>query len=189
MSITDIQNKIIADAEREAEHIAERANMEVNTISADTQVQKDALSKEHEIAVERASQHIEHTTLSEARQTAKRTLEKAQQDILDDVFTRALTTLIELPADEYEKLITTYLEAVPTDTEGTVSFPEKREKETKSALKKCKHTKLDPAPSKDIAGGFIIDGTSAHYNYSFAQVVNEIRRTHTIDIAQRLFKA
>ncbi|MEX0930344.1 MAG: V-type ATP synthase subunit E family protein [Candidatus Paceibacterota bacterium] len=187
MALTDITQKILADAQTQASEIKKDTATQVAVIERETSEQKNALKREHDAAVERDKEHRRRQERARAEQAKKRAVEVTKRENIDSVFTDVKEKLAQLPGEEYQKLITSLLNELPDDATGTLYAPATRIPETKEALATARRSGLSLTEDADLEGGFRITGERADYDYSFERLIEDIRDRQELAVAQALF--
>jgi V/A-type H+-transporting ATPase subunit E len=186
MSLSDITEKIIKEAQKKAQQLSKEAETQVVSIEEETKkiiVQK---KQTHTESVKKVLEDNKKRVSASANYETKRSLESRKRTELDNVFGDALKKFESLDDDAYYKILISVLGNLPKDISGTVYAPTKRLSVTKRALREIG---LDIEITKDdtISGGVIVRETNAEYNLTFTRKMEDTKKSLEIEVASILF--
>lgn len=185
MSLTDIQTKIISDAETKKENIIAGASTKATSINLASEEQKDELSKKASSELKKTKQSMERITLSEADQKVRSSIARAREEKIKEAFTNSLEALQKLNDADYATLIKGKLSEIDLAEITTIETPDACKDIIKKSLG---DTKIDIISNSSISGGFIASGKTVHYDFSFENLLKNARETLTVDVSRTLFK-
>ena len=193
--------------EKLVESILDEANNEAKNIMAEEQQRKEQQRQKIQVAAEDKTKEIMDAAIKQGEEAKKRTLAvyglelrkeqlKEKRILLDEVYAKALHTLLNLSKEEYIKLVSKLLlSAVSTGSEEVILsknekfidqvFLDDVNKLLKSQGKKSAlHFGKEKA---DIDGGFLLQEGGLFINCSFEMVIKELRDKTETQAAQILF--
>jgi V/A-type H+-transporting ATPase subunit E len=197
MTIKDINNKIISDARIQAEKIIAQAEDNANNIIKKGEKEADNIKNvilyknKQEVSLKKSK------ILTEANLKAKKTILLEKQNIIEDVFDKALEIILKLNDREYhnfiKKLILDNIEIgdetifIGSSDQRKISqsFIEDINKELKSKGEKGE-LKL-PASHLTIKGGVIIGSGKIRKNISLELLLKDVREESEMQISKILF--
>jgi hypothetical protein len=107
----------------------------------------------------------------------------AKQEVIDKVFGYAYMSLKDLKDEDYLKLLKKMLENEDLSEEKVLKVPVGKKEIAKDLIKE---EKIIEEPS--LESGFIIVDGNVIYNYSFRDILDEMREELETEIASYLFK-
>jgi V/A-type H+-transporting ATPase subunit E len=197
MTIKDINNKIISDARIQAEKIIAQAEDNANNIIKKGEKEADNIKNailyknKQEVSLKKSK------ILTEANLKAKKTILLEKQNIIEDVFDKALEIILKLNDREYhnfiKKLISDNIEIgdetifIGSSDQRKISqsFIEDINKELKSKGEKGE-LKLS-ASHLTIKGGVIIGSGKIRKNISLELLLKDVREESEMQIIKILF--
>ena len=195
MGTEEVVEKILADANAEAEKIKKQAGEK----QAAEQAEFDEQLKEHkkhtsDLAEKLGSEKKLHL-LAAARMNIAKELLAEKNKILDEVFDQARQQLQSLPDEQYRDLINNLmLEAVETGEEEVIvdgnekRIDEKFIRQINYKLGQDRKGSLKLSEEKmPLAGGFILRRGKVKTNVSFDVLLARTRKELEIDLAKELF--
>ncbi|HHX88120.1 MAG TPA: hypothetical protein GX693_08110 [Firmicutes bacterium] len=193
-----IVQRIITEGRSRAEAIVSEAKQKAAQMISEAE--KTAASQRKR-ALERTRIQMEEQKqriLGAAQLEARKDLLKAKQDIIDDVFKRALHELSNLDQDSYFQLLSKMLLATAEKGDETVILsPRDKQRipagfweEINRSLKKAgKKGALAPAEeTRDIPGGVILQAEGVELNSSFSALLEMHREELEPVVAALLFE-
>ena len=189
MGREEIVNKILADADAEAEEILRAARARADEILATAQARADEERAEVEREVQERVRRISDGKAAAARLDSKKIVLAQQRYVLDEIYHRALGKLLNLKEREslklMERLLTEHAEAG-----DEVVFAENFAY-AKGAAELPVVGKLGLTISKkraDISGGCILLGKKCDKDLSYSAILQADAEEHQAEIAAKLFK-
>ncbi len=187
MSISDITNKIIQDATKEADSILKEAENDVVKIEKELNERKKELKNEHEKEMESLARDNEKRVKSVAKREVKINIERVKREEVNKAYDLALQNMISFSENEYKDFLKKILSKIPSETKGVFYCPKNREKETKDVMIDLGF-KNKLSLSDDFAGGIIVLGDDFEYNFTFEQILKEKRGLIEAEVAKILFE-
>jgi len=180
-----LREKILEDARQQAKVMLERAENEAAGI---LNAAKAEAEEKERVASEKASKEAEERKkrlLASADLEGRKRILQAKQDVVDEVFSRAIDKLSSLPADQYIDIIASMaVEAVSSGTEEIILSPKDRDVygskiinavNGRLSAKGMNGTVKLSDTTRDIKGGFILRSGDVEINNSF-DVLVKMRR-------------
>jgi len=195
MEAEKVTEKILAEAEAEAQKIKSQAEQKQADEKAKLDEQLTEFKKQTKVLAEKAAEDEKSHILAAARMVLAKQLLAEKRKILDEVFEKARQQLKKLPDDKFQKLIAKLmLEAVETgDEEVIIDKKENRIDQqlidkVNEQLSSDKKTDLKLSDEKqDIGGGFILKRDKIKTNVTFDVLLNNARKELEIELAKELF--
>ena len=195
MEAQSVIDKILADAQAEAERITKEAEEKESLEQAKLTSQLQEYKRQTEILADRAGKDEKSHILAAARMEIAGELLAEKRKILDEVFELARRQLKSLPDDEYGKLITKLmLGAVETGDEEVIL--DKNENRIDQQFINMVNQQLCSSKKgnlrlseeeQDIEGGFILRRGRIKTNVSFDVLLDRARKELEIELAKELF--
>lgn len=182
MSLDTVTQRIINDAEDEAQHIINEAQHEAEQIRAHAREQAEELIQDAEKEAKTEAEHIHKQQTAAARIDARHTILNAKQNMFNTVKEQFTTALTDMDDDTQQELLTAAI--THTDMEiGSVTVPPQFTDHVE--------TMVDDATVVDTMDtpGIILenpDGT-IRQDYTFPTVTDTILQTTRKHIADILF--
>jgi vacuolar-type H+-ATPase subunit E/Vma4 len=186
MSLTDLTEKILADAKARAEGITNDAKARAQAIQQETSeklVEKRSIFQD---SLERILADNSRQVQASARQEVKLMQETAKRALVNKVFDEALSQLRESRSDVYVSHMASLMATLPAETAGKVRAPENRVAEISEALKRS-GLSLPISPDPALTSGCIIEGTDFEVDLTLEKVIAERRVALEVQVAAILF--
>lgn len=188
MGKQDIVDRIISDAEAEAESIIAAAEETAARIIAEAEARAESDMKELCAAVEAKAKSISDGRAATARLDGQKILLGEKRKVIDGVYERAEKRLAAMSKSDClaftEKLLNGYAEE-GDEIIFADGFPCAEEV---SKLKTVKERKLKITFGRtDIKGGFVLCGRISDKDLSYAALLAADREEHEAEIAAELF--
>lgn len=189
MSKEAIVERILSDAEAEAQAIVREAEEKAAQIAAENAARIEKLRVEAEAEVSERGERIRAGKEATARLDGAKILLAEKRRAIDAVYERALDELVGLNEKDFlsltERLLNKYAEEgdeiVFAKLYGYIDavkkFPVFTERKLKISDERA-----------NVQGGFILRGKKADRDLSFPSLLNEDREKYQSEIAQELFK-
>jgi len=197
MTIKDINNKIISDARIQAEKIIAQAEVNANNIIKKGEKEADNIKIIISYKNKQEAYLKKSKILTEANLEAKKTILLEKQKIIEDVFGKALESILKLSDKEYhhfiKKLILDNIEIgdetifIGSSDQRKISknFIEDINKELEAKGKKGE-LKLS-ASYLPLKGGVIIGSGKIRKNISLELLLKDVREESEMQISKILF--
>ncbi|HEY8393040.1 MAG TPA: V-type ATP synthase subunit E [Capillibacterium sp.] len=194
--LTELTNRILEAARKEAEEIKERSREEARRLAAEyrqaTAEKADAIRKEYL----RRGQEEADRIIREAEMDAKLRLLQTKQELIHHAFEEALSTLANLPAAEKSQLYQDLLLAAVESGEETIAVSAAdKEIWTKVVAQVNQElrrkglpgdVKLSEEPAA-IKGGFLLAGSTYEVNASLESILSDLEDKFFPEVAGILF--
>jgi len=195
MEAGQVVEKILADANAEADKIKREADEKESAEQDKLNEQLEEYKKQTEILAQKAGEDEKSHILAAARMDIAKQFLAEKRKILDEVFEQARQQLKNLPDEEYRALIKKLLlDTVETgDEEVVIDTNEKRIdhgfiKHINRELGHGKNGDLKLSGEKqDIGAGFILKRGKIKTNVSIGVLLDQARKELEIELAKELF--
>jgi len=189
MSVEGILNKIILDANTEAERITQEAKKEARLILKEEEKEADDYyEKEKQLLDEKYKKEKERNILNK-RLGIRKNILKTRQRWMDSAFENAYKKLLDQPLSEYKKMILTLIPKLSTSKDEAIIFGKKGEekdlKEIVESLNKktdCNFTLYEDR--SDFSWGFILKKGKIETDMSIDSIFNYKR----MDLEQKAWE-
>ena len=190
--IEKITQKITAGAQAEIDSILGTAKEEAAQISARYQAEADSIAAELAAKGEKAAAEREERLVSAAQMEARKVQLAAKQEMMEQVYTRALEKLCSMPADQYAAVLAELLvKASSTGTESVIFSAEDREKVGQAVVEKANAASGKKMVLSDetmpVQGGFILKDQNVEVNCTFETLVRLQKAETAGAVAKKLF--
>ena len=196
MEAQQVIDKILAEAESEAEQIKQKADGKVKAEQEKLGQQLAEYKEQTGVLAEKAGEEKKEHILSAARMQIAKELLAEKAAIIDEVFIQAQAKVQNLPDEDYKKMMSKLmLEAVETgDEEVIVDINEKRidqgliEQVNKQLSSRNKGNLKLADEKQNLVAGFILRRGKIKNNVSLPVLLGQARKELEIDLAKMLFK-
>lgn len=190
--IEKITRLIEADAQEEIDRILSEAREEAARIAARYQEQAAAEAADLAARNEKTASQREERLVSVAQMEARKVILGVKQEMVEQVYVRALKKLCAMPDEQYTAVLADLLaQASSSGREEVVLSPEDRKRVGKAAVEK-----VNAATGKElvlsqetraIEGGFILKDKNVEVNCTFETLVRLQRAETAGAVAKKLF--
>jgi V/A-type H+-transporting ATPase subunit E len=196
MDAQQVIEKILADANAEAEKIKKEADEKQAVEQKQFDEQLNKYKEETQVLAKKAAEDKKAHLLAAGRMDVAKEYLAEKRKIMDQIFQQAQKQLLNLPDEEYRALMTKLiLDAVETgDEEVIIDSQETRIdqnfiKEINRKLGPGYHGSLRLAGEKqNIGGGFILKRGKIKNNTSLSVLLNQAQNELEIELAKKLFE-
>ena len=191
--IEKITARITQDAQAEIDRILADARTQADQIAQRYRDQADAEAQSLAARSEKAAAEREERLVSVAQMEARKVALAAKQEMVEQVYRRALEKLRTMPQEQYTDVLAALLvQASATGTEEAIFSPEDRDKAGKDAVAKAngqlpKGKLTVSRETRNIAGGFILKDNNVEVNCTFDTLVRLQRAETAGAVAKKLF--
>lgn len=187
MSVQEITQKIITDAEETALNIIRGAESEVKRIAEETENLKKKAAEENEKETKKLLEEEKKKSLSRSNQSSRQRINSVKREILDAAYDKAMENIASLDDDEYGKLFEKTLSGLEKNKEiESFLVPEKRKEISEKILAK-KGFQNAIIASKEFSGGIKVIGESFEYDLTFENLLKNLKESNETDIASKIF--
>lgn len=184
MGLEDVKKEILKQAENTAQQQREEAEEEANRILAEAEDEAEAIRSDIIDDAEEQVDQIRRQKIASARMDAKKQELAAKQDVMDEAYDQLEQRVHDLDKDRKVELIGSVLDELETEHDiGHVYVPH--------GFKKAVNGLTDATVSirDDLEDGVIVEDSSGDlsFNYSFATVLETIRKENRQELADTLF--
>ncbi|MBE0534449.1 MAG: V-type ATP synthase subunit E [Phycisphaerae bacterium] len=195
MNAEQVVQKILADAQAEADGINAAADQRCAEIDAKLQKDLEAYAGETQTLAAEAARDKIARTLAGTRMEIRKEMLAVKRTLLDNVLATAAKRVAELPDEAYQKLISGLMvKAAETGDEEVVIGP--RENRITDKLVKDVNRLLGPGyrgnlrlarDRADISGGFILRRGKVQINASIEVLIDQAREQLEMELTNDLF--
>ena len=193
--IEKITQRIGQDTQADIDRVLADARAEAAQITAKFQAQAEAEARDLAVKNEKAAAEREERLVSVAQMEARKVTLAAKQEMVEQVYRRALEKLRAMPQEQYTAVLAALLvQASSTGAEEVVFSPEDRDKAGKAAVAKANEQLPKGAAgltvskeTRPIAGGFILKDNNVEVNCTFDTLVRLQRAETAGAVAKKLF--
>ena len=191
MSLEAITQKIISDAEKQAESIHRETEREIRQIDNRLQAERQALEEKYREQTEAKLSQNRSRVLTGATAEIKKQLEVEKREAVNRVFRQAVAELNDLDQDQYIKLLKHLLADLKPEEvrEATVRFPADRKNETKQAADDLGLFFERLETDHGIKGGVVISGQDFTYDLRFTTLIDNLQEQTEVEAAGILFNS
>lgn len=195
MPIDELIDRIMSDARSEAERLVAQAHEKGDNVQSEAE--REAEEKYNQIvdAARRSAEEEKNQKVTMANLDARKAILEEKQQIIAEVFDRALDALRELPREQYVQMLVSQLVQVAGDGGGElVLSPADRERVGEEVVKLANESLGGEArlvlseETRDIAGGFVLLAGGVEINDSLESQVNSTREELEPRIVEILFE-
>jgi len=189
MSLNDLTNKILADADAEVAALRTRTDDTIASIKAEADQivrERTAHAKvQLDKRIEAQAFHAKQATAHERRLI----LETVKRRVLDEAFSEACRHMNGADAPTYEAYLTPLLESVLKDAGDQITHlrvSRDRLESTQAVLARLNQS-FEIMADDMMHGGFIATGHACEYDMRFEQLIRATQRACEPEIASKLF--
>jgi len=197
MALEDILRKIKGEAIAEAERIQAEARAEQERLLAAGQAKAQEVGDRIRSAGQALAQDTRRRELATASVEVRRVVLSAKQEVLSEVFERALTQLADLPDDEYRALLAELaVRAAVTGREQVAVSARDRsrlddqwlaEVNAKLAARGLEPGLTFSGATRNLRGGLVLLAGDIEINCSFERTLAAVREQLEPEVAAMLF--
>src|SRR3989339_591286 len=189
MSLTDITNKILSDANKKAENIIGDGQKELDKILAEKNQQiVNAIQIIKDRSKERALKIQEQTEFKE-RMLKKNILLTVKQELIDQVFETAKEKLLKLNDEEFINLMVKMLQSTDMVEDAEIITSSSKKDLIKKAIQKAGLSyKISDKNLPKGEDGFILSSKIVEVNNTIENYINTSKKEFSVVIAKRLFE-
>ena len=188
MSEQAIVEKIIADAEKEAQAIIADAEKKAEATVAAASSRADKRRQGEKAAADTRAESILEGKAATARLDCAKILLGEKRAVIDEVYARALKCLQELGKAEALHLISKLLTEYAEEGDEVVFAENFKYAQDSAKLDIVKEKKLKiSAKTAKIDGGLLLVGKNSDKNLSFSALLSADREENQADIAAKIF--
>jgi len=191
MGLEVVIEEIRDKGKKEADQIRKETQAEVGSILKAAQEKAERIKLAADKDVEKQTSHIISQEASAANLVVKRELLNTQKDLLDDVYSTALSRIANLPGDFHREAMKTLLAKAKAEIPEGIVHCNRRDSENLSRILSSEtslkgYTLGDPA---DIEGGVVIESKNGELqiDYSYRTFLNSVWETGLKDASGILF--
>lgn len=187
MSLETLRERILSDAEKEAEALLAAAKKKADAIEAEAVKEAEESREREEQEVAARIRALEEGSAATVRLESKKFNLKERRRVIDTIYERALASLFALPEKDGIQLLLRLLGEYAEEGDQVAlsedyPYPSAAEK----AIVKAGY-KLSSARAK-IKGGFYLYGKKCDRDISYGALLKEDREEHQAELAAKIFK-
>ena len=186
MALDDIIQSILAEAKKEADRVKQQGMADIEELGKEFQTKAEEEEQRIlELAQKEADRNVAQAQFLAVSQKKAGLLTK-KQEILDQVYGRALAKLSELPEADYKKLVASLIGQLE-EADGEIVPVKGKESLTKEALSKSGQPFRLSTESVSGKGGFVFKTKTMQIDNRFAVLVDHIRQDTEMEVSKILF--
>jgi vacuolar-type H+-ATPase subunit E/Vma4 len=193
MNASKVIEKILSDAQAEAEKIKKEADEKETSEQAELAEQLDEYEKQTEVLAQKSGEERKMRLLAAARMEIAKDFLGEKRKILDEVFEQAKIQFTNLPDEEYRNVMAQLMKkaAESGDEEVIIDKKEKRINDklinqVNQQLGNKGNLKLSKEKG-NLGAGFILKRGKIKNNVSLQVLLDEARKELEIELAKELF--
>ncbi|MCS6936168.1 MAG: V-type ATP synthase subunit E [Candidatus Bipolaricaulota bacterium] len=197
MSAEKIVEKILSEAQAEAQALLEKARAQAQEIRQQAQLEAQRQAEQILAQAREEAQNRRRAHLSQARLAARNAVLSARRAVLDRVFSEAQSRLQQMPTDEYRAwLLQTIPQAVQTGDEELILSPSDKQALGEAFLREL-NAKLAQmgkrgqlkfsSETRELGRGFVLKGRNVETNMTLNMLLKQAQEELEIDVARLLF--
>lgn len=193
MSIDNITQKILSEANKVAEDTVKNAEAQSADIINDAEKKAESFIKSAEENSKMEAEILKKRKISAAELQARKMLLSAKQDIVKKSFDLALDKLKNMPEEKYINYLSDEIVKIP-DCAGVIILNEADkqnigEKLVKVVNEKLKQNKIELSNNTiNAGGGFVLKNGDIEINNTFETLLDSVKEELTFEVANMLFK-
>lgn len=193
MSIENITDNILSDAEQIAEVSIKNAEKSGEKIINTAKNKAEAIKKEAADAAVKEAESIKKRQVSAGELQRRKLILGAKQKAIKKSFVVALKKLKSMPEDKYIEFLTSEIIKIPY-SEGTITLNKHDREKIGEKLVKAVNKKLKAEKFKlsndtvNAGGGFVLKSGAVIINGTFETILDSVRDDLTSKIADVLFE-
>jgi len=193
MSIENITEKILAEANDAAKAILEKAEMQSSEIINEAKNKADEMLKNELAKSENDAEILKQRKVSAAQLQAKKMILSAKQESINKSFVEAHNKLTQLPEEKYINFIIDEI-MKSSFNEGELILNEKDKKNIGEKIVSLVSEKLKTnkivLSDKTIhaSGGFVLKNGNIEINSTFETILSSVKDELTYEVANVIFK-
>jgi len=196
MNAENVIAKILADAGAEAEKIKRQAQEKQAAEQAKLDEQLRQYQKQTDALAQKAAEDEKSHLLAAARMQIAKELLTEKRKILDEVFEQVRRRLLNLPDDQYRRLIADLMiSAVETGNEEVILDRDENridqeliDQVNRQLAGNNKGNLKLAGQRQELGGGFILKRGKIRANVSFEVLLSQARKELEIELAKELFE-
>ena len=186
MSLSDITEKIIKEAEEKAVLLSKETATQVTSIEEETKKMIAEKQQSYSESIKKILADNKKKISAAAEHKTKLSLESMKRTELDNVFDNALKELESANDDKYYKILISLLKDLPKNISGIAVCPAKRISITKKAFQESA-INIDVTEDDTVSGGIIIRENNIQYDLTFKRKMEDVKKSLEIEVASILF--
>src|SRR3972149_1613574 len=195
MEAEGVVQKILADADAEAEKIKTEAQKKQDDEQAKLEQQLDEFKKQTKTLAEKAARDEKSHLLAAARMDIAKQHLAEKRKILDEVFEKTGKQLQNLPVEQYRSLMAKLMLAMAENGDAEIIIggnahrpdPQLINKVNEQLTSDKKGILKLSGKKEDIEGGFLLKRDKISTNVTFDVLLNNARKELEIKLAKELF--
>ena len=196
MNADQVINKILSEAQQQADEITQQASDECALQKQQTEEELANYRTETERLSSQAAEERLQRMLAGARMSNSKKVLSAKVATLDDVFVKAKEAVNKLPDEQYLSLMAAMMKQAVETGDEEVIVGENESRIDKAFIKKVNgdlgagfkgNLRLSEKRA-GIAGGFILSRGKVQVNASTDVLIDRLRESMQIELANELFK-
>lgn len=169
-NLDNIVNRILADANQEAQKLLDEANKKAEEIKSNSYKDIELIRANAERITRHKANDERMRIVANADLRSRNEENLGMQNLIDQVIAKANERLDEIPEKEFDELI---LKNKAFLKEGVkLLIPKNRKIENKELLKIIKDKSIEVIEDEEVRNGYVIDGKKLRYNNDFKSLID-----------------
>lgn len=191
--IEKITQRIDAETQAGIDEVLSKARAEAAKITEKYKAQAEAEAADLRAKNEKAAAEREERLVSAAQMESRKTALAAKQELVEQVYSKALEKLCNLPDQEYTEIVAALLAQAAPSGRGTVLFAADVRKRIGAEAVKKANALLNGGQltlseeTRNIRGGFILRDEKVEVNGTFETLVRLQKAETAGTVAKKLF--
>ena len=194
MGLEDILQKICSAGDADVEKVRQEAQKQVAMIMEKLEKDVLRLKKDHEVSIAGEIRELENQLLSGARGAIQRATLDVKRKMIEEVFQKALEKAVSFDDETYLAYLEKVLLSLGVSGQYTLVMNSRDSKRVAEKIVRIAKEKTGgnlsltlSKSSRDIAGGFVLQGAHMEINASIDAAFAQMQRSMESEIAQWLF--
>ena len=193
MEAKQVVEKILSDAQADAEKIKKEADEKETSEQAELAEQLDEYEKQTEVLAQKSGEERKMRLLAAARMEIAKDFLGEKRKILDEVFEQAKIQFTNLPDEEYRNVMAQLMKKATESGDEEVIIDKKEKRlndelinQVNQQLGNKSHLKLSEEKG-NLGAGFILKRGKIKNNVSLQVLLEQARKELEIELAKELF--
>lgn len=188
MSLTDITNKILSDAEKKVKNIEEDVQKELDNVLAEKNQAIVKVIQDIKVKGKEKALKLQEQTEFRERMIEKNASLAVKQELINEVFEMVKERLMKLNDEEFIDLMVKMLKGTDKVEDAEIITSADKKDLIKKALKKAELSyKISEKNLPKGQEGFILSSPTVEIDNTIENYINNSKKEFSVEIAKRLF--
>lgn len=169
-NLDNIVNRILADANQEAQKLLDEANKEAEDIKSNSDRDIEIIKANADRITRQKANDERMRIVANADLRSRNEENLGMQNLIDQVIAKANERLDEISEKEFDELILKNKSLLKENVK--LLIPKNRKIENRELLKFIKDKGIEVVEDGEVRNGFIIDGKNLRYNNDFKSLID-----------------